>query len=209
MQLDCLPSDDRGRPHAAAHDMNIYAAAALLPVTGFPLLLGKSVSWFPDHQTAYYWFWLVGGGVGVVAYAVLALLVHPQEEKLAGSCQCTRALYRKDRDGVRRSRLQLLEVQAYSGSGSIGTSGDGGGIAAPLIPGLRHRARGWPAGGSDKKSAVGGSLPIGARLCDRLLFGSAAERVAGPGRGHSLQGMAAHALSDDSDSLSIAGVALD
>jgi len=47
MQLECLPCDERGRPHAAAQDMNGYVWATLLPVTGFPLLLGRSVSWFP------------------------------------------------------------------------------------------------------------------------------------------------------------------
>ena len=52
MQLECLPCDERGRPHAAAQDMNGYVWATLLPVTGFPLLLGRSVSWFPVRNDA-------------------------------------------------------------------------------------------------------------------------------------------------------------
>lgn len=68
MQVDCLPCDDRGHPYAAAQDMNIYMWAMLLPVTGFPLLLGKSVSWFPSHDVAYSRFWLVGGCVDVLSY---------------------------------------------------------------------------------------------------------------------------------------------
>jgi hypothetical protein len=48
--------------------MGVYMWAMLLPVTGFPLLLGKSVSWFPSHEVAYSRFWLVGGCVDVLAY---------------------------------------------------------------------------------------------------------------------------------------------
>ena len=107
MQLECLPCDERGRPHAATQDMNVYVWATLLPVTGFPLLLGKSVSWFPNHQAAYSWFWLVGGCVGVLAYAILAMFVHPQEEKLDGSCQCTRAATRNDRASARNAQREM------------------------------------------------------------------------------------------------------
>ncbi len=210
MQLDCLPCDERGRPHAAAEDMSVYTSAMLLPVTGFPLLLGKSVSWFTDHHVAYSWFWMVGGCVGVLGYVILALLVHPQEEKLDGYCQCTRARYRKERDAVRRRRAELLEAHNGSELGTIASHGS----AAPMQVaevGLRRRGGGPPARQSDHPATlVGSSVPIGARLCDALLFGSTAVRVAEvAGQSQQLDDMVAQGSANSTGSISIAGVALD
>ena len=129
IQMDCLPCDDNGKPLRAAYDMNMYVWGSLIPVTGFPLLLGKAVTWFPSHQLAYSYFWFVGGLVGLVAYAILALLVHPQEEPLDRSCQCTRRFYRRERD----KRHRLREGGRLPRGGAAG-AGAGGGAdrGAPL-----------------------------------------------------------------------------
>ena len=147
-------------------------------MTGWPLLVGKSVSWFPSHANAYAWFWAVGGLFGLLAYAILALLVHPQvrmiatsgrfggglahsgspfsgthlrshanaqEEPLDRSCQCTRERYHsRERDDVRRRRKQAEDAEVAEARAASG--------------GLRRRR-------------VGGEVPLGAQLCDQLLFG--------------------------------------
>ena len=51
-----------------------------------------------------------GGVVGLLGYAILALLVHPQEEPLDRSCQCTRHWYHTARDA--KHRAAKLEVAA-------------------------------------------------------------------------------------------------
>jgi len=141
IQMDCLPCDENGEPLRAAYDMNMYVWGALVPVTGFPLLLGKAVMWFPSHEIAYSYFWFVGGLVGLLAYTILALLVHPQEEPLDRSCQCTRRYYRRERDYRHR-----LRVQAATES--------------------RPRTTAAATTRASRSSAA----PIGAELCDRLLF---------------------------------------
>ena len=52
-----------------------------------------------------------GGVVGLLGYAILALLVHPQEEPLDRSCQCTRHWYHRARDAKHRAAAKL-EVAA-------------------------------------------------------------------------------------------------
>lgn len=208
MQLECLPCDERGRPHAAAQDMSVYMWATLLPVTGFPLVLGKSVSWFTDHHVAYSWFWLVGGCVGILAYVILALFVHPQEEKLDGCCQCTRARYMRARDAVRRRRAEMVEAQAGSELGNITTDDSAAPMRVAEI-GLRRRGGGSQARHSDNRTPVGNSVPIGARLCDALLFGSTPKRVAEvAGQAQQLDNVVAHGPNSTA-SMSIAGDVLD
>jgi len=113
---------------------------------------------------------VVGGCVGLLAYAILALLVHPQEEPLDSGCQCTRGLYRRERDAVRRRGAEQLGLTAAEESAlAQGGGGDGevGGGAAVPVPAAAAALR--RRGG---RAAPSHSVPLGARLCDALLFGA-------------------------------------
>ena len=108
---------------------------------------------------AYAAFWLIGGAIGLVAYAILALLVHPQEEPTPRSCQCTRHWYQKEHDERRRQREQLEKPLAQ---------------------------RKLVVRSSAARDEVN-SMPIGALCCDRLLFGSDSHQrgvAAGSKRSH-------------------------
>ena len=117
LPMDCLPADEDGKPLRPAQDLNFYNWGGLLTGLGFPILLGDSVSWFPTHRDAYAMYWIVGGSFGIVAYAILALLVHPQEEPLEKTCQCTRHWYRKAFDDRRRKRRQREQAGPVVGDG--------------------------------------------------------------------------------------------
>eukprot|EP01049_Picozoa_sp_SAG25_P009714 SAG25_NODE_989_length_4394_cov_2.452386_3_plen_315_part_00 len=138
--MDCLPCDEEGKPLRAAQDVNMYRWGSLSPVTGFPLLIGTALNWFPSHDEAYAYFWFLGGVVGLVGYAILALLVHPQEEPLDRSCQCTRHWFHRERDARFRARTSVETTTTTTTAAAA---------AAAVLP----------------------MAPIGARLCDRLLFG--------------------------------------
>lgn len=141
--MDCLPADEEGKPLKPARDMNMYVWSYLLPQTGLPILLGDSVSWFPTHRQAYSTFWIVGGAVGIVAYVLLALLVHPQEEPLGKTCQCTRHWQRKELDERRRRRrLQesaQKEVLHQEGAQVRRTAGVGALLCDRLLFGASSR----------------------------------------------------------------------
>jgi Na+/melibiose symporter-like transporter len=106
IQMDCIPVGADGRPLNAGRDMCLYCCASLLCATGFPLLLGHAFTWFPSHVEAYNTFWVIGGLIGVVAYAMLAMLVHPRDEPIDRSCQCTRARTHRAHDERRRREAE-------------------------------------------------------------------------------------------------------
>ena len=141
MQMDCIPADAAGRPLNAGRDMCLYCCSSLVAATGFPLLLGKAFAWFPNHAEAYRTFWVAGGLVGVLAYAVFALMVHPRDEPLDRTCQCTRARTHHAHDERRRKELEAQRAAEAS--------------PGPTAAGLKRRA-----------------LPVGAKLCDAMLFAS-------------------------------------
>jgi hypothetical protein len=67
-----------------------------------PATLRSRLHLVPLHVDAYNTFWVINGLIGVVAYAMLALLVHPRDEPLDRSCQCTRARTHRAHDERRR-----------------------------------------------------------------------------------------------------------
>jgi hypothetical protein len=147
LPMDCLPCDDDGKPLRPARDMNFYSWGGLLSGTGLPILLGDSIKLFPSHTAAYSTFWVVGGLIGIVAYLVLALLVHPQQEPPGLSCQCTRRWYRDDDDERRHcSRQENRSAAAAAAFGDHFSDDDDDDVGAGL----------------------------GAMLCDKLLFPSTA-----------------------------------
>lgn len=85
-------------------------------------------------------------------------------------------MYRRERDAVRRGRpAQLFDTQAAPKQGktaSDASSAPGGG--------LRRRGGGSQPLHSAHRTPAGGSVPLGARLCDALLFGSTAGSAAEP-----------------------------
>ena len=117
-------------------------------------------------------------------------------------------MFRKERDAVRRRRVeQLLEEEEGSELDSM-ASGGGVGIGAPGSTGTGlHRRDSSSTPQSDHSRPVGDSVPVGARLCDALLFGSNAARAAAPEEPMHLNDAVAHG--SNTGSLSIAGVALD
>lgn len=78
-----------GRPLSPSRDLNLHAWAGKLPQTGLPLLLGSSFGWFSSHTAAFQSFFVTGGCFGVAANAIFMLLVHPKEEALDKTFQCT------------------------------------------------------------------------------------------------------------------------
>eukprot|EP01052_Picozoa_sp_SAG31_P019658 SAG31_NODE_1444_length_8321_cov_2.478716_8_plen_184_part_00 len=82
LMMDCLPSDERGQPTAAARDLNLHEWARRIPETGFPLLLATSMTWFPSHLVAFNWYFLVGGTVSNIAWLIFITTIHPRDEPL-------------------------------------------------------------------------------------------------------------------------------
>ena len=87
---------------------------------------------------------MLGGLVGIGAFCILALLVHPRDEPLDRSCQCTRRRIHGEYDDERRQQ-QALAAAAV-------TAAAGGNLSQlQAAAALRQR-------------------PAGARLCDAVLF---------------------------------------
>lgn len=139
-------------------------------------------------------------------------------------------MYRKERDAVRRGRpAQLFGTQAAPKLGKIAS--DANSAPAHIGRGLRRRGGDSQPVHSIHRIPVGGSVPLGARLCDALLFGSTAGKAPEPQQqAQQLEDMVGHDSDSGSDleefvaqrssnrshriaqeiaSISIAGVALD
>ena len=106
-------------------------------------------------------------------------------------------MYRRERDAVRRGRpAQLFDTQAAPKQGktaSDASSAPGGG--------LRRRGGGSQPLHSVHRTPGGGSVPLGARLCDALLFGSTAGSAAEPQQhARQLEDLVAHDSGSGSDS---------
>eukprot|EP01047_Picozoa_sp_COSAG01_P052930 COSAG01_NODE_5617_length_4143_cov_2.188180_5_plen_203_part_00 len=64
--------------------------AGLIPNAILPLFLGGAIKWFPSHMTAFNTFYTIGGAISIVSWLILALFVHPPNEKPGRPWQCTR-----------------------------------------------------------------------------------------------------------------------
>ena len=93
LMMDCLPSDDEGRPLSASRDLAFHEWASRIPETGLPLVMGASFLWFPSHTAAFQTFFCVGGVFSFITNYIFIVHVHPKDELLDKSFQCTRHWY--------------------------------------------------------------------------------------------------------------------
>jgi hypothetical protein len=88
--VDVLPTGSDGRPNNAARDSNLQGYAGLVPSAILPIFLGGAMKWFPSHMSAFNTFYIIGGTVGALSWMILAIMVHPPNEKPGRDWQCTR-----------------------------------------------------------------------------------------------------------------------
>jgi hypothetical protein len=62
--------------------LQFLAWSGLITSTGFPILMGSSLNWFPSHMAAFTTFFYVGGTMGVIGFFGTALFVHPKVRRL-------------------------------------------------------------------------------------------------------------------------------
>lgn len=67
-----------------------------------PILIGQAIKLFPDHAAAYKAMYLIGGSISAGAFLIFALLVHPLDEPIGLSMQCTRGLFHAEYDEMRK-----------------------------------------------------------------------------------------------------------
>ena len=150
--MDCLPIGPDGRPKNAGRDQSLQGTSGQIPGALMPIVLAALLSsgLFPSHLWGYRCFYAAAAVLGVLRLPLLALAVHPAEERLGRSLQCTRHRFRAAHDAARRRRRSSVVDMLHQGVPNTMTS----------TPGLSSR------GTCDS----GGGVPIGARLCDALLF---------------------------------------
>jgi hypothetical protein len=162
LMMDCLPSTDDGRPISASRDLALHEWAQHIPKTGFPLLAAMAFvtpnAVFPTHIAAYQVFYCIGGVVGFVTCGMFIFLVHPKEEHLDKSFQCTRHWYWAEYDKRRRLGLVGPEMRAAEDAAAHAHN--------EILLAKERQARmqkGLPPDDFE--------VTPGARCCDQLLFG--------------------------------------
>eukprot|EP01051_Picozoa_sp_SAG22_P016071 SAG22_NODE_2201_length_2844_cov_1.754098_1_plen_741_part_00 len=146
--MDCLPTGPDGRPKNAGRDQALQGQAGRIPGAVMPIALAGLLGFFPTHLLGYRWFFAVAALLGALQLAVLALLVHPLEERLDRPLQCTRHWFRADHDNKRRRRRSsAIDMLNLGRAAVLGEDGDG---------------PSWEDGG----------LAAGAGYLDRMLFGA-------------------------------------
>ena len=161
---DVLPVGEDGRPSNAGRDTQLQGWAGRVPNVFLPMALGSAIQWFPDHLSAFNTFYIVGGTVSIVSWWILAMFVHPPNERPGRDWQCTRHWCHGGDDdpwylpgGVYGDRKNPLGGRVAHDNGDARAGGRGGGV--------------------------------GARLCDECLFGQGIyarvehETTAGAGKG--------------------------
>ena len=94
-----LPIDpSTGRANNPARDSALQGFAGQIPNVVLPMCLGGAIKWFPNHLQAFNTFYIVGGVVSIAAWWIMALLVHPPNEKPGREWQCTRHVCHGDDD---------------------------------------------------------------------------------------------------------------
>ena len=155
--MDCLPADDEGRPLSAARDLNLLGWAGRIPETAFPLLLGYSFVWFPNHVVAFRTFFTIGGIFGFITNYIFIFHIHPRDELLDKDFQCTRHWYWSEYDRKRRQGLAGPEKYARRQESAKAR------VAAANA--AEREAQGLPA------EDIAARVPSGARCCDEMCFG--------------------------------------
>eukprot|EP01047_Picozoa_sp_COSAG01_P050417 COSAG01_NODE_5099_length_4488_cov_2.306220_3_plen_328_part_00 len=79
-----------GRPSNAARDSQLLGWAGRVPNVFLPMALGSGMSWFSSELAAFNAFYVVGGVISIASWWILALLVHPPNERPGLHWQCTR-----------------------------------------------------------------------------------------------------------------------
>lgn len=83
-------------------DFGIMGWAGRISMTFLPIAIGQAMKLFPTHAAAYKAFYLIGGSISLAAFLVFALLVHPRDEPLGLSMQCTRGVFHAEYDKLRK-----------------------------------------------------------------------------------------------------------
>jgi hypothetical protein len=121
--------------------------AGLIPNAILPLFLGGAIKWFPSHMAAFNTFFYIGGTISIVSWLILALCVHPPNEKPGRPWQCTRHwCHGADHDPW------------YQKGGALE------GKTNPYVAISEARAA--------ERLKVGAGAGYGIRCCDQLLFGA-------------------------------------
>lgn len=79
-----------GRASNPARDSSLQGFAGQIPNVILPMMLGGAIRWFPSHLHAFNTFYVVGGLISIASWWILALFVHPPNERPGRSWQCTR-----------------------------------------------------------------------------------------------------------------------
>ena len=151
--MDCLPADPlTGKPLNTARDLNLLAWASQIPRTGLPVLIGGALAWFPSHMVAFRTFWTIGGCMGLLSTAMLIFFIHPRDEPLDKTFQCSRSYYHAQYDAIRRTEQAEKEERERAANSARSS------FERQTGPSQIQSSRQTPP-------------PWGARLCDRMLFG--------------------------------------
>ena len=76
--------------------------SARISMTFLPIVIGQAIKLFASHAAAYKAMYLIGGSISAGAFLIFALLVHPLDEPLGLSMQCTRAMFHAEYDKMRK-----------------------------------------------------------------------------------------------------------
>ena len=167
LQMDCLPTGADGRPLEPARDFGLMGWSGRISMLFLPIAIGQSLKLFKNHADGYAAFYLIGGTISALAFLIFAFLVHPLDEPLGLSMQCTRGIFHAEYDSLRRSVGDDAARAAY-----VSQREDA--LEAEAVRLIQGQASGLQGG-----AVAARRPPIGALCCDRLLFGTKQARGAG------------------------------
>ena len=150
LQMDCLPAGRDGRPLMPARDFGLIGWANRISMLFLPIAIGLVIPMFPTHQEAYYYMYLIGGTFSFCAFLLFAVMVHPLDEPLGLRIQCTRHWFHTKYDADRRALGDTEARHKYCDERDE----------------LLSKAR-----SNSSATRKPNSPPLGAALCDAMLFG--------------------------------------